>query len=94
MAKTYNNLRALSVKQSKFGDNGHRIPVVTDDDEIVILYNENKIKKNDIVKSVQNGGIDFMDKVLCINKAMAEQLAVYKVILPEIPRGYFFLLFC
>lgn len=75
MAKTYNNLRALSVKQSKFGDNGHRIPVVTDDDEIVILYNENKIKKNDIVKSVQNGGIDFMDKVLCINKAMAEQLA-------------------
>ena len=76
MAKTYSNLRALSVKQSKFGDNGHRIPVVTDDDdEIVILYNENKIKKNDIVKSVQNGGIDFIDKVLCINKAMAEQLA-------------------
>ena len=45
MAKTYSNLRALSVKQSKFGDNGHRIPVVTDDDEIVILYNENKSKK-------------------------------------------------
>lgn len=74
MAKTY-NLRALSVKQSKFGNNGHRIPSCNrDDDEIVILYNENKIKKNDIVKSVQNGGIDLAD-VLCINKAMAEQLA-------------------
>ena len=75
MAKTYNKLKALTLKKSKFNADGRRVAVVSDEDEIAIWYNENKISKKDIVSSIENGKLDFTDKVLCINKAMAEQLA-------------------
>ena len=71
--RTYNQLKAISVRKTVFKTGG--IPVTTDDDEVVILYNNNKITKEEIRENISAGQTDFFSKVLCVNKKLAEQLA-------------------
>jgi hypothetical protein len=62
MAKTYSRLRAVAVKKKP-------------EDDIIILFNENKISETDVKSKIRTGNLAISDNVLCVSKEVAEMLA-------------------